>query len=938
MIKILIISLIFANPQEQRWLDIESGHTLAWARHITGQDTDTRTTWHEFKSIATIHGKSAKANGDIRQDDEVWVVVDRGDLGTFIEQFQALDWGADSDYCWFVDCGWDGSGKQKFVPGVSRAYPVLQELTDDEIPDTPDEPADTTLVGAISVTTAIGLQSMTPGNHYSIDADIDLTGVDWTPLDFDSADAIVIEGNGNTISNLSIDELGVNNNQALIGTWAGTGGGEIRNLNFTDCSVTGDNYTGILIGEIDLDADVVIKNINFTDCNMIVENIGSGVIAGIIATEKDLIIYGCTATDCTAYSEDSTPIGTSIFVGTLQAPSDYDNYSVNIVDCNVVGGSLTVTSTTVGNVGTFCTQLSGGGTTPEQTNLFLYNCNSSADLIVDNEQFFDFGLPEDIYNITQADPGVITMLDWPTGLKNGDVVYIADVVGMEEINSEGSGRTYFAANCNQGAKTLTLTFYLTPVDTNNYDAYSSGGTLKIVQASTNITVGGFSWRIDNARLVSCSMAGDVVINSSIAGANVNGVGVFCSQFTFGSEAIDCYATGEFSIPDTGGKVGLNWVGGFVGLMSSDNVSLLRCYSTGDLIMENAIIIADEIGGFAGTISSFDPDYGVERCWSTGDMTFAGGILETGNPGQYIGSFAGIIGNPGEVQNATVADCYAWGSILVTGDLPTSAFYDVWIGGFVGQSFHSSGDGISIDNAYCAQTDTAAGSGYTEQIPDETTSKGFGGWKLFAQDPADDIFYDTETSGMSDSGAEFGVGHITDWMQTQANYEAAGWDFDTIWHIPPGEGHYETIPQPHIPLEVCVYADGVPLGVFDVNEDDPNDILGLDEDDYDVIIAGINYYSIYESFPLELGNDTNIHNVAVDFYESLGCNVGVTFAASEDWLFSEDNFATRIDMVTEIKDAPFFWGTSREPVVYLWEWDPIPLCIRAIIPKLEVTYD
>ena len=152
------------------------------------------------------------------------------------------------------------------------------------------------------------------------------------------------------------------------------------------------------------------------------------------------------------------------------------------------------------------------------------------------------------------------------------------------------------------------------------------------------------------------------------------------------------------------------------------------------------------------------------------------------------------------------------------------------------------------------------------------------------------------------------------------------------------GHWETIDSGYMPNEVCVYADGTPLGVFDVNPADTNDILGLDESLYTTIIAGINYWSTYESFPLELGNETNIHNATIDFYESLGCNVGVSRADSEDWLFSEDEFATRLAMVTEIKDAPFYWGTKRDPVVHLWVWIPVPMTVRNIINKMEVEID
>ena len=55
----------------------------------------------------------------------------------------------------------------------------------------------------------------------------------------------------------------------------------------------------------------------------------------------------------------------------------------------------------------------------------------------------------------------------------------------------------------------------------------------------------------------------------------------------------------------------------------------------------------------------------------------------------------------------------------------------------------------------------------------------------------------------------------------------------------------------------------------------------------------------------------------------------------DWQFSANDFATRLEMVTEIKDAPFFWGRKRDPIVHIHEWDPVPLTIRNIITRMEV---
>ncbi|NIQ95643.1 MAG: hypothetical protein GWN87_16645, partial [Desulfuromonadales bacterium] len=141
--------------------------------------------------------------------------------------------------------------------------------------------------------------------------------------------------------------------------------------------------------------------------------------------------------------------------------------------------------------------------------------------------------------------------------------------------------------------------------------------------------------------------------------------------------------------------------------------------------------------------------------------------------------------------------------------------------------------------------------------------------------------------------------------------------------------------PNLPdMEVCVYADGRPLGVYDVTAD-PNGSYTVDlEDEYDVVILGLNYYSILETMPLHkqtlLGRQGHIQDVTIDFHESMGTHVGASMDYSADWLFSDDDFATAMAPYSGYKGpAPFLRGTSRDPEVYLYEWDPIPMTIRSI---------
>jgi hypothetical protein len=162
---------------------------------------------------------------------------------------------------------------------------------------------------------------------------------------------------------------------------------------------------------------------------------------------------------------------------------------------------------------------------------------------------------------------------------------------------------------------------------------------------------------------------------------------------------------------------------------------------------------DVVGGFVATagVSQYT------RCSARGN------VEGTKAAGSYIGGFSSNLTNA-----ATITDCYSWGDVtLVQGDA----------GGFVATT------AASLTNVYAVGAiGVAEGWGNFGGISVYTINSTFSA-----------CFWDTDTTGESDgigspqtgnTGAP--VGHTTDWMQTQANYTDAGWDFDTVWEI---EGSY-----------------------------------------------------------------------------------------------------------------------------------------------------
>lgn len=102
------------------------------------------------------------------------------------------------------------------------------------------------------------------GKTVNIMADIDATGCTWNTVNASTgtgvADGFVFNGNGCTISNLTI------NGSGLFTTHPNAGGGEatiFKNINFDNVTVNGGWHTGIIWGQAY--GDIVVENVNVTN-------------------------------------------------------------------------------------------------------------------------------------------------------------------------------------------------------------------------------------------------------------------------------------------------------------------------------------------------------------------------------------------------------------------------------------------------------------------------------------------------------------------------------------------------------------------------------------------------------------------------------------------------------------------------------------------------
>jgi len=202
------------------------------------------------------------------------------------------------------------------------------------------------------------------------------------------------------------------------------------------------------------------------------------------------------------------------------------------------------------------------------------------------------------------------------------------------------------------------------------------------------------------------------------------IGTFANKFT------GTYDGGRYTISNLYiNRTSTDYVGLF-GYVDTDagitNLGVTNCDITGD----------DEVGGIIGY------NFGtISNCYVTGAVS--GGIN-----GIFIGGFVGK--NDGGISN-----CYSTSS--VSGYLH--------IGGFVGYNHEA------IFNCYS-----------TGAVTGDYCVGGFVGYN-FGDLTSDDYtycYYDTETSGMSDSNG--GVGLTTDEMTEPYGDNAyVGWNFASIWH-------------------------------------------------------------------------------------------------------------------------------------------------------------
>ena len=105
-------------------------------------------------------------------------------------------------------------------------------------------------------------------------------------------------------------------------------------------------------------------------------------------------------------------------------------------------------------------------------------------------------------------------------------------------------------------------------------------------------------------------------------------------------------------------------------------------------------------------------------------------------------------------------------------------------------------------------------------------------------------------------------------------------------------------------------------------------------EYDVVIAGLNYWSRLETMPLRVGprlSDKKINAIRFDVTDSHYLEYGMGANSTPE----KCDFGSIITSSVKYEKLTMPFGSMKKATVYIQTDEPLPLGIRAIIP--EVSY-
>lgn len=210
--------------------------------------------------------------------------------------------------------------------------------------------------------------------YYILANDIDMSGIsNWTPIGSSDNSATTafhgsLDGNGHTIRNLNIDLP----EQDYVGLFAviyiGT---TISDLNFENCTITGNRIVGVLYGRCNgasgTTTELSVSDVDIENCTVSAITHSVGGICGSNGKFVTGTISYCDIDNCLIESTADASLG-----GICGFLSSGDSANVEINDCSVVGSEIRSSAST--NVGGICGHLSSSSSNGNAYNCLVEGC------------------------------------------------------------------------------------------------------------------------------------------------------------------------------------------------------------------------------------------------------------------------------------------------------------------------------------------------------------------------------------------------------------------------------------------------------------------------------------------------------------------------------------------------------------------------------------
>lgn len=538
--------------------------------------------------------------------------------------------------------------------------------------------------------------------HFKLVDDIDLTGIDWEPLnnvavggtfskyinfdgDFHTVSKLRYNGSDTeyeypslfgvlkgTVKNLTIDDAILKNvgskKAGVLAGYIGTGSDGaapvVDNIIIFNSSISGGtNYCGGLAGQTN-QSGTRISNITISNTSVSTTNTAAGLIAYYqnTATVSDVHIKGVTVTS--GLNSGETAIGG--LAGRINSNSTFTNCFVEKAEDETASKLSIPYAPTSEGTGYQVYKYAGGLAGYVFAKVATFNnCNASDVTIeltgaVNNNYRYIGGafgyITGDSVSIGETTACAVINPSF-SGAKNYVGGFVGYIAGGTIANSTVSGSSPLLANATVGG-------FVGKVDGGSFIGNSTSLQIGTDESKVGANNGGFAGNIEgDPTFENCHAVGDVYASGNNIGGFVGYITDGAPKFTSG-----CYATGDVSSS-------ANIVGGFVGLGKGGSFD--SCYANG-IVNGN-----QSVGGFVGKANSAS----FTACSYRG--TSVTGNISSNNA--MVGGFCGHT----ETTACTFIDCYVYNS-----DSGTSVTGKVQrVGGFIGQLGSSGGAGDSVSKCY-----------------------------------------------------------------------------------------------------------------------------------------------------------------------------------------------------------------------------------------------